>query len=499
MTAEDVGAQFSSAERNLLGEDEIELVSVGVDIGSSTSHLAFSRLTLEQRNARYVVTKRELVHESPIFFTPYIETEDSENVIDSDGLSAFIKETYEDAGFSHDDIDTGALILTGVAVLRRNARAIGELFASDAGKFVAVSAGDGLEATMAAHGSGATARSSEIEGTVLNIDIGGGTTKLARCRDGHVHEVTAVEGGARLIVTDEDGRVERLEPTGAAYAEEVGVTLALGDSPTDEQLAAVADRMAMRIVEAAGLAPISPETEALLRLPRLDDEPTGEISALIFSGGVSEFVYGRAEGGFGDLGPLIAEAVRARIEPLGLNIEEPRATIRATVIGASQYTIQVSGSTIFIEPEETVPVRNVPVIAPELDLGAEAIDPEAVKEEIDTALTRLDLGHADQAVAVAFNWGGSATFQRLHDFCTGIHEALDAFVANDHPIVLVNDGDVGGLLGLHLKEEMGSDAHIISIDGIELNEFDFIDIGALIPSSGAVPVVIKSLVFPAPK
>ncbi len=495
MTADDVGAQFSNAERNILGEDEIELLSVGVDIGSSTSHLAFSRLTLEQRNARYVVTKRELVHESPIHFTPYAENADRENVIDAEGLSAFIKKTYEEAGFTHDDIDTGALILTGVAVLRRNARAIGELFASDAGKFVAVSAGDGLEATMAAHGSGAVGRSAEIEGTVLNIDIGGGTTKFARCDGGHVAEVTAVEGGARLIVTGADGRIERLEPTGAAYAEELGIKLALGDVPDADQLAAIADRMAMRIVEAAGLAPLSPETEGLLRLPPLSGET--DIRALIFSGGVSEFVYDRAAGTFGDLGPLIAKAVRARIDPLGLSIEEPRATIRATVIGASQYTIQVSGSTIFIAPEDTVPVRNVPVIAPDLDLTREEIDPGDVREAIDVALNRLDLAHADQAVAVAFHWGGSATFKRLHDFCTGIREGLRDFIARDHPIILVNDGDVGGLLGLHLKEEMDLEAACISIDGVELSEFDFIDIGTLIPSSGAVPVVIKSLVFPA--
>ena len=58
---------------------------------------------------------------------------------------------------------------------------------------------------------------------------------------------------------------------------------------------------------------------------------------------------------------------------------------------------------------------------------------------------------------------------------------------------------MGGLLGLHLKQEIGVESACISIDGIELKEFDYIDIGALIPSSGAVPVVIKSLVFPASK
>ena len=64
-------------------------------------------------------------------------------------------------------------------------------------------------------------------------------------------------------------------------------------------------------------------------------------------------------------------------------------------------------------------------------------------------------------------------------------------------LVLVCDGDIGGLLGLHFRDDMGLAIPVVSIDGIDLREFDFIDIGTIIPSSGAVPVVIKSLVFPA--
>jgi ethanolamine utilization protein EutA len=348
---------------------------------------------------------------------------------------------------------------------------------------------------MAAHGSGAVERSKEIEGTVLNIDIGGGTTKLARCRAGHVEEVTAVEGGARLVVVDGGGKVTRLEPTGAAYGKEAGIDLKLGAKVSEKELDAIADRMAIRIVEAARLASLSPETEALLRLPPLHGDV--EIAVLIFSGGVSEFVYDNHSEGFGDLGPALARHVRKRVEAFHPIIEKPRATIRATVIGASQYTIQVSGSTIFITPVDAVPVRNVPVIVPDIDLSGETVSADAVAEAIGIALNRLDLANGDQAVAMAFNWGGSATFQRLHDFCTGVHEGLRAVMDKGHPVILVNDGDVGGLLGLHLTEEMGTDSPVISIDGIELNEFDFIDIGELIPTSGAVPVVIKSLVFPA--
>ena len=129
---------FSSTGRSLEGEDEIVVLSVGVDIGSSTSHLVFSRIVLERLDSRYVVSERETFYASDILLTPY----SAENTIDAEALGAFIKKEYEDAKVDPDEIDTGALILTGVAVQRRNARAIGELFAKQAGKLVAVSAGD---------------------------------------------------------------------------------------------------------------------------------------------------------------------------------------------------------------------------------------------------------------------------------------------------------------------------------------------------------------------
>jgi ethanolamine utilization protein EutA len=178
-------------------------------------------------------------------------------------------------------------------------------------------------------------------------------------------------------------------------------------------------------------------------------------------------------------------------------VREPAAKIRATVIGASQYTIQVSGGTIFVDPLEALPVRNVPVVVPDFFFDGDEIDPAAVKDAIARALARLDLADAKQPVAVAFHWAGSATFARLQAFSSGVKDGLEKILAKGFPLTLVSDGDIGGILGLHFKEEMDFPHPVISIDGIALSEFDFIDIGALIPSSGAVPVVIKSLIFPA--
>ena len=482
---------FSSTGRSLVEEDEIVVLSVGVDIGSSTSHLVFSRIVLERLDSRYVVSARETFYQSDILLTPYSAAED----IDAQALGAFIARQYQDANVDPDEIDTGALILTGVAVRRRNARNIGELFARQAGKMVAVSAGDSLETVMAAHGSGAVARSIRDKATVMNIDVGGGTSKIAICCDGRVSGVTAVDVGARLVCLDAHGQVVRLEEAGRRFGAELALDLEVGRHLSPEGGRRLAALLADKLFEAAMGGSPSLSGGGLLRLDPLTGSTT--IDQVTFSGGVAEYIYGREAQSYGDLGAALAHEIRARIPRFGAKLERSNEGIRATVIGASQYTTQVSGSTIFVSPFEALPLRNVPVIAPALALDAEEIDATAIASAIGTVLRRLDLIDTDTPVALFVPWRGSATFQRLESFCRGVIAGLAGVLARGHPLVLAGDGDVGGLMGIHLREELGLSNPIISVDGLELKEFDYIDIGTMLPNSGAVPVVIKSLIFPA--
>lgn len=492
MTEEAQGGRvfFSNVRRSLEEEDEIRLVSVGVDIGSSTSHLVFSRLVLERLDNRYIVSEREVFHESDVLLTPYAD----DMTIDAKRLGAFIDRQYEIAGLDPQAIDTGALILTGVAVRRANSRAIGDLFAAQTGKFVSVSAGDGLETTLAAFGSGAAARSIREACRVMNIDIGGGTSKIAVCEGGEVVEMTAADVGARIISFDANGVIERVEEAGRRFAKEAGFSVELGDPVSEAQRQAMVEKMADRLFEAISQQGLSPQTSELLRLDALQN--VRKPDAVTFSGGVSEYVYGLQDKGFGDLGPLLAKAMRKRVEAWGVRIEKPDQGIRATVVGASQYTIQVSGSTIFVSPLDTLPVRNVPVVVADTPLEAEELDVEAIAQSVRAALRRLDLHEGEQAVALCYRWNGSATWRRLEDFCSGVKLGLEMQLGNGFPMILVGDGDIGGLIGIHAKEEQKLANAVVSIDGIILKEFDFIDIGAMLETSGAVPVVIKSLVFP---
>src|SRR5262244_933832 len=231
---------FSSTGRTLADEDQICVLSVGVDIGSSTSHLVFSRIVLERLDSRYVVTERETFYQSDILLTPYASADE----IDADALGEFIGKQYESAMVDPDEIDAGALILTGVAVRRSNARRIGELFARQARRLVAVSAGDNLETVMAAYGSGAVARSIRDGVAVMNVDVGGGTSKIAVCHDGAVVAITALDVGARLVCTDATGRITRLEEAGRRFGDDLGLALEIGDELTPQDAGRMAARMA---------------------------------------------------------------------------------------------------------------------------------------------------------------------------------------------------------------------------------------------------------------
>jgi ethanolamine utilization protein EutA len=468
-------------------EDRLVLTSVGVDIGSSTSHLLFSRLELERQDARYVTVSRDVLYQSDIVLTPYRGA----STIDGEALGEFVDHQYHAAGLAREQVDTGALILTGVALLTHNARRLADLFAAEAGRFVAVSAGDNLEASMAAHGSGAVSLS-ESRGPVMNLDIGGGTTKVAICRDGKTSELMAMDVGARLITFDAEGVVVRLEPAVRDIASRLELDLQPGAPVAAEDRGRIVCHMVDQLVAEVCIGGSTSHSH-LLRTEPLRDR--GGIAAITLSGGVSEYVYGRATQAFGDLGPLIADELRTR--DLGAPIVETTGGIRATVIGASQYTIQVSGTTIYVSPLDALPVRNLPVVTPRFPWHADEFSPASVTQAIREALHRADLLDAAGPVALAAHWEGSATYSRIKAFCSGAVEAMQPHVTNGQPLIFVFDSDIGGLLGLHFREEMRLDVPVISIDGVELREFDYIDIGDLIPSSGAVPVVIKSLVFPA--
>lgn len=476
--------------------DTITLTSVGIDVGTATSQVLFSRLVLRRMgrelSSRFVVTDRETLYLSPIRFTPY--TPDRERIDDA-ALGRLVDAAYGEAGLTPDDVDTGAIILTGEAIRRDNARAIADLFAEQRGDFVCATAGHNFEALLAAHGSGAVACSAERGCRVLNIDIGGGTTKLALAEAGRVLGAAAFHVGGRLLATDGDGTITVLEPGGRTLARRAGLDWNVGDRAAPDDVRRLAGHMADAVLALArGGADAPPDLEPLWLTPPLDGG--GQCDAVVFSGGVGEYVYGRERESYGDLGAPLGKALRQRMDDGALpgSLVAARECIRATVMGAAQHTVQVSGNTIHRSDDSLLPRKNLQVLRPQVDLEGD-IDPEAMGRTVRDHFRAFDLVEGEADATLVFAWQGPPAAARLAAFCRGLLAGLPATVERRRPLYLVFDHDMAGLVGTVLKQDFGIEAPVLALDGITLRDFDFIDLGRVLEPSGAVPVTIKSLVF----
>jgi ethanolamine utilization protein EutA len=472
-------------ENALWLQDNISLASVGIDIGSAGTQVIFSRLHMrrmgEELSSRYFVVKRETLYQSPVALTPYA----SETRIDEQAIGRIIDEAYAAAGVHPDDIDTGSVILTGEALRRENAQAIGDLLADIGGEFVCATAGHHMEAMLAAYGSGAAKVSHDHDWRVLNIDIGGGTTKLALSDDGRVLETAAIHIGGRLLVADADGRITRLDPAGRELARSAGFDWRLGDHVETASLDSVAEWMA----EALCKAILDQRGDLYLTEPLKD---CSRIDGVMFSGGVGEYVYGREERDFGDLGRRLGLALR---DKLPWKLLPPGECIRATAFGASEYSVQLSGNTVYVsEPGELLPRKNLQVLQPPVRLDG-AIDAAQLAAAIGTHFEAFDVVEGDNEVALAFKWHGEPSFERLSALAEALKRSLPNTIRLHKPIYLILDGDVAQTLGAILKEDWGLKSEVLVIDGVALRDFDYIDLGRIRVPSNTVPVTIKSLVF----
>ncbi len=467
------------------------LTSVGIDIGSSTSHIVFSKLLLEKDPAssteKFRITKREITHSGPIHLTPFSDPE----TVDLEKLTAILAADYESAGVNTGDIDTGAVIITGETAKKQNAETIVEEIAGEAGAFVAATAGPNFEAVLAAHGSGAISRSETIEGTVMNIDIGGGSSNIAVCRNGRLIDTAAINVGGRLVATDSAGVITRLEDTGKKLGEHLGLELELSKGITEEQKMSMADQLADALFDCLTGSLEKPLTKELLMTERL--EVTTGIDEVTFSGGVGEYIYDIHDKTYNDLGKPLGSAIKERIFQLEGKFTKPTQTIRATVIGAGQASLEVSGSSTFLSANIEYPIRNLPILVPHIPSGYPT--EKQIAAAITDSLARFDIEEGKQQVALAFNGTVKPSYDHLTIFSKGVVSALEKTVESRNPILMIFSNDVGNSVGNVMKRETGIENQILSIDEISVQEGDFIDIGEPIIENAVVPVIIKKLVF----
>ena len=492
-----VGPDFEGPieDHPLWQRENVNLTSVGIDIGSAGTQILFSHLRLRRQSvdlsSRYLVVSREAWFESPVSLTPY----ESETKIDARALGEIVDQAYGDAKIHPDDIDTGVVILTGEALRRGNSERIGQILSEKCGELVCVAAGHHMEATLAAHGSGAVQASHDRQERIINVDIGGGTTKLSIIENGVIQVTAALHIGGRLIAVDDNFRIQRLEPAGRAHARRAGYTWELGDTVTSAELDAVAEHMTDILLQA--LVEVDPGKEILdlyLTDPILN---FGDIKSVVFSGGVSEFIYDREKRDFGDLGIRLGRAIRQRLKTgeLPWQLIKDSEGIRATVLGASEYSTQLSGNTGYISnPDSLLPRRNLQVVHPDFDFG-ETFDAGALGDAIHRNMQAFDLIGTDKDIVLALHWNGHPDYHRVRALADGIKAGIAERITRGKHLFIILDADIAMNLGTVLRTDLGIENEMMVIDGVALWNFDFIDLGRMREPSNTVPVMIKSLVF----
>jgi len=475
-------------------QDNVALTTVGIDIGSSGTQVIFSRVHLrrlaEDLTSRYYVIARETLFQSQVALTPY---QDEERIADAK-LGAIIDDAYAAAKLGPQAIDTGVVILTGEALRRENAQRIAAIVSEKGGDFVTASAGHHMEAMLAAYGSGAARVSSDQAKRILNVDIGGGTTKLALVDNGKVIATAAVHIGGRLQVV-EHGRIVRLDPAGQHHAARAGFSWRRGDAVDPADLQKVAEAMADALVAAIRTRPLPGDIARLYLTDPIAD--LGRVDGVMFSGGVAEYVYRREDRDFDDLGHRLGSAIRARIDDGALPwpVLPAGECIRATALGASEYSVQLSGNTSYISaPGKLLPRRNLQVLLPPF-VCAERIDPDELASAIHNHIAAFELADTDRDIALALRWSGQPSYGRLAAFAEGIKRGLAERIAKRLPLYIMLDGDVAHTLGHLLRDECHIASDLLVIDGVMLWDFDYIDLGRIRMPSYTVPVTIKSLVF----
>ena len=480
--------------------DVITVTSVGIDIGSSTSHLIFSRLTLVREvgflnmTGRYLLENRKILYEGAIINTPLI----NETTIDLEAIITFIEEEYKKAGIKKGEVDTGAVIVTGETAKKKNAEIIVNRISSESGKFVSATAGPNYESVLGIMGSGILDRSRKDQKTYINIDIGGGTSNLAIASHGVITSTSCINIGGRLLGIEKDLTIWRIDPPTRQLMKHLQINYSIGEKISLDDLSLLVKTYSSALIEAM-LGKASSKVVSMLMMTS-NLEFSSEIDAYSFSGGIGELIYSSNEQKnfeFRDIGVLLAKELKNQISIKRIKVIEPDNKIRATVIGAGAFSLSVSGTTCHVDESVKLPLNNIPVIP--INLNKEDFSIEKTKKAIKQAIRSFDIDLTEDLNALYFDEPIYHVSGYLSELARGIEFGLQFDGKNKinetKPIILIFKTDLAKMLSIHLKKETNLTDNMIILDEITLEAGDWIDIGEKLKNRNVYPVTIKSLVF----
>ena len=468
------------------------LLTVGIELGTSTTQLVLSELTVENFASAFTVPRisisdKKVIYRSDIIFTPLL----NQSEIDAEPIKAFVAEQYRQAGIHKQDIQMGAVIITGETARKSNANNVLRALSGYAGDFVVATAGPDLESIIAGKGAGAQTYSETKRKPVVNLDIGGGTTNLAVFKDGEVIDTACFDIGGRLIKLDQQQKITYIAPKIQEIINKKGLTLHLGDQATEQNLLPIISELVAVLENSIGLGTQSPFYQLLVTNHPL--RKGEELPIVTFSGGVADCLNTTSTNLFkyGDIGLLLGKYLRKSLIFSKKEVLESAETIRATVVGAGSHTAEISGSTIAYR-EQILPVKNIPIL--KLAQEDETLTVTELGQRIQEKLNWHRIEETPQ-IALAIRGMSNPTFADIQRYGQGIVEGLASLVAEQIPIIVMVDEDMAKALGHALSAHLPKDYPFICLDSVKVENGDYVDIGLPVAEGAVLPVIVKTLVF----
>ena len=468
------------------------LLTVGIDLGTSTTQLVLSELTVENFASAFTVPRisisdKKVIYRSDIIFTPLL----NQSEIDAEPIKAFVAEQYRQAGIHKQDIQMGAVIITGETARKSNANNVLRALSGYAGDFVVATAGPDLESIIAGKGAGAQTYSETKRKPVVNLDIGGGTTNLAVFKDGEVIDTACFDIGGRLIKLDQQQKITYIAPKIQEIINKKGLTLHLGDQANEQNLLPIISELVAVLENSIGLGTQSPFYQLLVTNHPL--RKGEELPIVTFSGGVADCLNTTSTNLFkyGDIGLLLGKYLRKSLIFSEKEVLESAETIRATVVGAGSHTAEISGSTIAYR-EQILPVKNIPIL--KLAQEDETLTVTELGQRIQEKLNWHRIEETPQ-IALAIRGMNNPTFADIQRYGQGIVEGLANLVAEQIPIIVMVDEDMAKALGHALSAHLPKDYPFICLDSVKVENGDYVDIGLPVAEGAVLPVIVKTLVF----
>ncbi|MEW9122550.1 MAG: ethanolamine ammonia-lyase reactivating factor EutA [Thermotaleaceae bacterium] len=471
-----------------------DMLSVGIDIGTSTTQLVFSNITIENKASMFSVpmisiVDKKVIYKSDIYFTPL----SSPTEIDGLGVKKIIEKEYKKANIKAPDVDTGAVIITGETARKENASEVSQQLSGFAGEFVVATAGPDLEGIIAGKGAGAGEFSKNKGVIVANLDIGGGTTNISVFKNGDVIDTACMDIGGRLIKIDKgNNKISYISEKMKKLIEKMGLKISIGSRIDKNELKKLTNKMAKVLEEVVGIREASEELKLLLT--DQDLKRNYEIEYLSFTGGIADCISSETNNWlqFGDIGVLLGKSIRESNLTRSKKILKPAETIRATVVGAGSHTTDISGSTIDVS-ENVLPLKNIPIL--KLTEDDEKLSFDEMGQAIADKLKWFRLEDDKQLVALAIKGLKSGSFQYIQELAKSIINGMDEIINSNDPLIVITENDMAKVLGQTLKTQLNYKKDIVSIDSIEVSDGDYIDIGRPLAEGRVVPVIVKTLLF----